>query len=130
MCSLLGNTLGLGKASRKNGRLLLDIVQKGGGEGFIPNPKVLGYFFLAFFWTFSIEGGGELKRCRAGKIFKHYGVGHWSEPCRPLFFLKPSLRKILRPFQTVNIKISLQHILAGFFVIYIWSMDLFVRGER
>ena len=28
------------------------------------------------------------KRCGVGKISKHYGVGHGSVPCRPLFLTK------------------------------------------
>ena len=47
----------LGKTSKKKSRLLLDIVQKGGG-GFNPNPKVLGYFFWDFLSDFFKKGGG------------------------------------------------------------------------
>ena len=35
--------------------------------------------------------GMSCKRCGVGKISKHYGVGHGSVPCRPLFLLNTYL---------------------------------------
>ena len=62
----------------KKSRLLLDIVHKGGGW-FNPNPKVLGYFFVAFFWTFKKRGGGWTHSKSFGVVFFGLSFGHFQK---------------------------------------------------